>query len=63
MDKGISPYFDPDKEALIQAMSKMHSPYPEIAIRAHVTTSWEEFYNFTKYHVLEKEILKIIFFF
>ena len=60
MDKGISPYFNPRQEAFIQVMSKMHSPYPEIAERAHITSSWEEFDNFTKYHLLEKEILKIL---
>ena len=38
----------------VQVMSKLPSPYPELAERSYIPDNWDEFYNITEYDVLEK---------
>ena len=51
----MSIYDIPGMEIWVQIMSTMPSPYPELAERIYITSSWEEFDNITKYFLLEKE--------
>ena len=51
----MSIYDIPGMEIWVQVMSTMPSPYPELAERIYITSSWEEFDNITKYFLLEKE--------
>ena len=41
----------------VQAMSKLPSPYPELAERSYIPGSLNEFEQITEYDVLEKESL------
>ena len=54
-NKNMSIYDIPGMEIWVQIMSTMPSPYPELAERIYITSSWEEFDNITKYFLLEKE--------
>ena len=38
----------------MQAMSKLPSPFPELAERSYIPDDWDEFDNITEYDVLEK---------
>ena len=35
-------------------MSTLDPPFPELANRTHISSSWAEFENMSKYDVLEK---------
>ena len=54
-DKNISIYYWPGTEIWVQVMSNMLPPYPELAERIYITSSYQEFDNITKYYLLEKE--------
>ena len=41
----------------VQAMSRLPSPYPELAERSYIPGSLNEFEQITEYDVLEKESL------
>ena len=45
----------PGMEIWKQQMSKLPYPFPQLAERTYITSSWDEFDNITKYHLLEKE--------
>ena len=39
----------------VQEMSKLPYPYPELTDFFYIPSSYDEFFNITKYQVLEKE--------
>ena len=45
----------PGMEIWKQQMSKLPYPFPQLAERTYITSSWDEFDNITKYHLLEEE--------
>ena len=54
IDRNVSIYYKPGMEIWKHVMSKMPSPYPELAERIYIASSWEEFNNITKYDLVEK---------
>ena len=38
----------------VQVMSKLPSPFPDLAERSYIPSSWDEFENISDYDVLEK---------
>ena len=36
-------------------MSSMPSPYPQLGERMTIPTTWEEYFNLSKHHLIEKE--------
>ena len=54
IDRNVSIYYKPGMEIWKHVMSKMPSPYPELAERIYIASSWEEFDNITKYDLVEK---------
>ena len=41
----------------VQVMSKLPSPFPDLAERSYIPSSWWEYDNISEYDVLEKESL------
>ena len=54
-DRNISIYIGPGYEIWKQVMSKLPFPFRDLAERIYITSSWDEFDNITKYHLLEEE--------
>ena len=55
-DRNLTIYVGPIGWGIyVQAMSRLSSPYHELAERIYTPGSWDEFYNITEYDVLEKE--------
>ena len=54
-DRYITIYMPPGMDIWKQELSMLPYPYPELAKRTYITSSYDEFDNITKYHVLEKE--------
>ena len=53
-DRNLRLYFGPGSEYWRYYMSTLDPPFPELANRTHISSSWAEFENMTKYDVLEK---------
>ena len=60
-DRNITIYDLPGSEMWKHEMSKLPFPFPELARSLYIASSFNEFDNITKYHVLEKESLSIEF--
>ena len=54
-NRNLNPIDVPGNQIWMQVMSQMPSPYPELAKKMYITSSWEELDNMTKHDVLEKE--------
>ena len=54
-DRNITIYNIPGTEIWKQVMSTLPFPFPELAERTYITTSFDEFNNITKYHLLKQE--------
>ena len=55
-DRNLTIYLPPAGNGmLLQVMSKLPFPYPELAESIYITDSMDEFDNIAEYDVLEKE--------
>ena len=55
-DRNITIYNEPGSDIWRQEMSKLPDPFPELAEKFfYITSSYDEFFNITKYQLLEKE--------
>ena len=55
-DRNLTIYVGPIGWGIyVQVMSKLPSPYQELAERIYTPESWDEFDKITEYDVLEKE--------
>ena len=52
---GLVPYKDPGWYIWKQKMEQMSPPYPALAERMVIATSWEEFHNITQFKLLAKD--------
>ena len=52
---GLVPYKDPGWYIWKQKMEQMSPPYPALAERMVIATSWEEFHNITEFKLLAKD--------
>ena len=52
---GLVPYKDPGWYIWKQKMEQMAPPYPALAERMVIATSWEEFHNITEFKLLAKD--------
>ena len=53
-DSNITIYMSPGANIWKQEMSKLPDPFPELAERMFITSSYDEFDNITKYRLLNK---------
>ena len=60
-DRYITIYMPPGMDIWKQELSMLPYPYPELAKRTYITSSYDEFDNITKYHVLEEESFFFLF--
>ena len=54
LDKGITPFLQPGAHIWKQTLSLMPSPYPELADKLYLPSSWDEYDNMTYNFTLEK---------
>ena len=55
-DRNITIYIEPGSDIWRQQMFKLPDPFPELAEKFfYITSSYDEFFNITKYQLLEKE--------
>ena len=60
-DRNITIYMQPGSDIWRQEMFKLPYPYPELAEKFfYITSSYDEFFNITKYQLLEKESYRAI---
>ena len=54
-DRDITIYMRPGNNIWMQQLSKLPNPFPELAERMYITSSYDEFDNISKYQMLKKE--------
>ena len=54
-DRNITIFLPPGTDIWRQEMSELSYPFPELAEKLYITSSYEEYKNITKYYVLKKE--------
>ena len=59
LDRGVI-YNSPGSSIWKQVMSTMPHPYPVLAGRMRIPSSWDEYYNMTKYDVFEQESVNFL---
>ena len=58
-DRNIIIILGPNTGIWKQVMSNLPFPFPELAERTYIPSSWSEFGNITKYKLLKKVFLRI----
>ena len=54
LEKGITPFLQPGAHIWKQTLSLMPSPYPELADKLYLPSSWDEYDNMTYNFTLDK---------
>ena len=62
-DRNLSIYMVVGSYMHQQVMSNMPHPYPELAERLYFPSSWGEYFNISKYHLLRKESIALLLIF